>query len=426
MSSQPSPQEPKSKVRLFKLIQRNPFTLSRWVILWATLGIVCGLFASLYWIVLAWMTHRFEQLTGPTLLWIMPLAGLVIGLVIHWLGNPGEIGLIIDNIHLRGGRLAMRENPSMILASLFSISSGGSAGPEAPMVQVTGSIGTWLADRLRLQGEALRSLSIAGMASGFTVLFGAPLGGAMFALEILHHQHVVEYYEAILPAIVASCAGYAIFVAITQLGIGPIWHFPQYQAGEISDFALAILYGVVGAAVGWLFILIFRGCDRLFESLHAPVYVKTTLAGLGLGILAVFFPLTRYFGEHQLDLVIQENFGATMLFALAAAKLLAISITVTGGWRGGIIIPLFFTGACLGKAITTIAPSLDAVLAMICLMAALNAAVTRTPISTTLLLTKLTGFEPSVPILFASLVGFFLSPRTPFIASQLKPRQTSE
>lgn len=72
----------------------------------------------------------------------MPLAGLFIGLVIHLLGNPGEIALVVDNIYLRGGRVDTRENPSMILASLASISVGSSAGPEAPLVQVTGSFGT--------------------------------------------------------------------------------------------------------------------------------------------------------------------------------------------------------------------------------------------------------------------------------------------
>jgi H+/Cl- antiporter ClcA len=98
------------------------------------------------------------------------------------------------------------------------------------------------------------------MASGFTVLFGAPLGGTFFALEILHHQNVVEYFEAILPAVVASCAIYTIFVAITQLGIGPTWHFPQYNLDSLYDFGAAIAYGIVGAIVGWLFIAVFRNC----------------------------------------------------------------------------------------------------------------------------------------------------------------------
>lgn len=401
-------------------MNKNPFTLTRFVLLWAALGIICGLFASIYWIVLAWMIQGFEQFNGWSLLLIMPLAGLIVGLGIHWLGNPGEIGLVIDNIHLHGGRLSMRENPSMILTSLFSIAAGGSAGPEAPMVQVTGSIGTWLADRFRCQGDVLRTFSLAGMASGFTVLFGAPLGGAMFAMEILHHQNVVEYTEAILPAIVASCSSYMIFVAITRLGIGPTWHFPQYAAGNIDDFVMAMGVGVIGALMGWLFIVIFRWCEHFFQSLKSPIYVQTTLAGLGLGILAALFPLTRYFGEHQLEDVIEGNFLPIMLLGLAVAKMFAIAITVTGGWRGGIIIPLFFVGACFGKALMITHPEFNEALVITCSMAAINAAVTRTPISTTLLLSKLTGFSSLAPILFASLVGFFLAPRKPFIASQLR------
>lgn len=401
---------------------RNPLTFSRWVLLWAILGIVCGLFASIYWIILVGMIQFFEQSHGFSLLFVMPLAGLLIGLVIDILGNPGEIGLLIDNIHLNQGRLTARENLSMILSSLLSIASGGSAGPEAPMVQVTGTIGTRLAERFKLQGEALRSLSIAGMASGFTVLFGAPLGGTFFALEILHHHHVVEYYEAIIPAIVASCASYTIFVAITHLGIGPTWHFPQEYIHNIGDFAQAMLYGMVGAAIGWLFIEVFRWCDRAFESLQGPIYLKTTLAGFGLGILAVLFPLTRYFGEHQLKEIIEGNFSVPFLLGLALAKILAISLTVTGAWRGGMIIPLFFTGACIGKAIAIIAPQINVSLAMICLMASLNVTVTRTPVSTTLLLSKLTGFSTFTPILFASMVGFFLAPKLPFIESQRKVR----
>ncbi len=399
--------------------------ISRWVLCWAMVGIVCGLFAGLYWNILQLMTHALEQFEGASLLVVMPLAGLVIGLVIYYLGNPGEIAVIVDNIHFRGGRLDARKNPSMLLASLVSISAGGSAGPEAPLVQITGSFGTWVADRLKLEGEDLRSISLAAMAGGFTALFGAPLGGAMFALEILHHQHIVEYYEALLPAIVSSCASYLVFAAITKLGIAPTWHFPQYHLDNINDFALAILYGIVGAMAGWIFMSIFRGCDRLFARIPGPIYVRTTIAGLGLGGFAALLPLTRYFGHHELEAVLDHQFPAIVLVTLAFAKMATISFTVTGGWRGGFIIPLFFTGACLGQAIATLIPGLNPALAMICTMAALNAAVTRTPVSTTLLLTKLTNVTPLTPILFASLVGFFLAPKVPLITSQLKSQQAA-
>ncbi|AUT01300.1 chloride channel protein [Nostoc sp. CENA543] len=413
-------------LQLFGLVQRNPLVISRWVLRWVVVGTVCGLFAGLYWNVLELIIHQLHRFEGWSLLIVMPLAGLIIGLVIHFLGNPGEIAVIVDNIHFRGGRLDMRKNPSMILASLLSIAAGGSAGPEAPLVQVTGSFGTWVGDRLRLQGEDLRSMSLAAMAAGFTALFGAPLGGAMFALEILHHQHIVEYYEALMPAIVSSCASYLVFAVITRLGVAPTWHFPQYRLENIDDFALAILFGIIGAVAGWMFIAIFRGCDQIFAKIPGPVYVRTTLAGLGLGSLGVLLPLTRYFGHEELASVLDTNFTAVFLLTLALGKMAAISMTVTGGWRGGFIIPLFFTGACIGKAIAIFIPGLNPALAMICTMAAINAAVTRTPISTTLLLSKLTNFSPFTPILFASLIGFFLAPKVPLISAQLKTQQTFE
>lgn len=142
--------------------------ISRWVLRWVSVGILGGLFAALYWNILELLTHVLQKVPDWGVLLLMPLAGLIVGLVIHFLGNPGEIGVIIDNIHFRSGRLDINKNPAMILASLVGISAGGSAGPEAPLVQVTGSCSTWASDRLKLQGEDVRNMSLAGSESGLT------------------------------------------------------------------------------------------------------------------------------------------------------------------------------------------------------------------------------------------------------------------
>src|SRR5690554_6801733 len=195
-----------------------------------------GLIAGIYWIVLEIVIGILGQFEGWLVIPTMAFSGFLAGLIIHFIGDPGEIQLIVNNIRFNKGKLDPKNNPSMILSSLLCVASGGSLGPEAPLVQVTGSTGSWLGKIFRLKGEELRSLSIAGMASGFTALFGAPLGGSLFALEILHHKHSVEYYKAIIPALVASGFSYVVFAIIVQLGLGPMWNLPSYEMETVFDF----------------------------------------------------------------------------------------------------------------------------------------------------------------------------------------------
>lgn len=400
-------------------VRFNPFVFSRTFLLWAFLGLLGGVIAGIYWIILEFLTHQLAFFDGWTVIPVMAMSGLLAGLIIHFIGDPGEIHLIVNNIRFNKGKLDPKNNPSMILSSLLCVASGGSLGPEAPLVQVTGSTGTWIGKIFRLKGEELRSLSIAGMASGFTALFGAPLGGSLFSLEILHHKHAVEYYKAIIPAFVASCFSYLVFALIIHLGLGPIWDLSAYEYSGIFDFGYAVLFAIIGAAFGWAFIF----CTKFFKSLFAkrllPIYIKTLIGGILLGVIAFYFPLTRYFGHHEINELLTGNFSLTLLFAILIFKIMAIAITVTSGWRGGFIIPLFFVGATLGLIIHHLFPAVNLSLAIVSCMAAINACVTRTPMSTTILLATLTGFGHFIPILFASLTGYFLAPRIPFISSQM-------
>ena len=400
-------------------VRFNPFVFSRTFLLWALLGLIGGIIAGIYWIGLEFLTHQLAFFNGWQVIPVMAICGLLAGFIIHFIGDPGEIHLIVNNIRFNKGKLDPKNNPSMVLSSLLCVASGGSLGPEAPLVQVTGSTGTWLGKFLRLKGEELRSLSIAGMASGFTALFGAPLGGSLFSLEILHHKHAVEYYKAIIPAFVASCFSYLVFALIIHLGLGPIWDLSAYEYSGIFDFGYAVLFAVVGAIFGWIFIFCTKFFKSLFEKKQIPIYIKTLIGGILLGVIAFYFPLTRYFGHHEINELLSGSFSITLLLAIVIFKIIAISITVTSGWRGGFIIPLFFVGATLGLIIHQLFPTINLTLAIVSCMAAINACVTRTPMSTTILLATLTGFGHFIPILFASLTGYFLAPRIPFIGSQM-------
>lgn len=401
-------------------VQFNPFVFSRIFLLWAFLGLLGGVIAGVYWIGLEFLTHQLAIFGGWQVIPAMAICGLLAGLVIHFIGDPGEIQLIVNNIRFNKGKLDPKNNPSMILSSLLCVASGGSLGPEAPLVQVTGSTGTWIGKLFRFKGEELRSLSIAGMASGFTALFGAPLGGSLFALEILHHKHAVEYYKAIIPAFVASCFSYIVFALIIHLGLGPLWDLSAYEYSGIFDFGYAVLFAIVGAVFGWGFIFCTKFFKSVFEKQPLPIYIKTLIGGLILGVIAFYFPITRYFGHHEINELLSGDFSLTLLLAILVFKIIAISVTVTSGWRGGFIIPLFFVGATLGLILHQLFPAVHLSLAIVSCMAAINACVTRTPMSTTILLATLTGFGHFIPILFASLTGYFLAPKIPFIGSQME------
>ncbi|TGL69944.1 chloride channel protein [Leptospira kmetyi] len=408
----------RSRVLVFS--RKNPFMLSRLTFFYVILGIAGGLFSAAFWMLLEYLTHFASAISGIYTIPFMTASGLLVGLIIHFLGEPGEISLVIDNIRFRGGKLEASQNPSMALSSILSISSGGSAGPEAPLVQITGSFGNWFAEKLGLTGEEYRSMTIAGMAAGFTSLFGSPLGGALFALEILQHRHVVEYYKALLPAFLSSTSAFFVFLWMTHAGLQPTWQFPQYVPGDIQDFLYALLLGALGALLGWMFHGLFIANRWIYSKIPGPIYWKTLLGGAVLGCIAWQIPLTRFFGHDQLNQIVEGKFTLVFLTALIFWKTFAITSTVASGWRGGIIIPLFFIGACAGKLLFGILPTENESFLMICLMAAVNSSVTKTPISTTILLSELTGLYSFTPVLIASLSGYFLSPKEPFIKTQGK------
>lgn len=400
----------------------NPFVFTKSFFIWVALGIIGGIVAAFYWVIVDFLmeiTHAFTA--GWQVISIMGGAGLIIGLIIHFRGDPGELQVVLNNIRFKGGRVDTKHNPSMIVTSLIGIGAGSSAGPEAPMVQVVCSIGSWMARKLKLRGEEYRSLSIAGMATGFTAMFGAPLGGSLFALEIMHHKHVVEYYAALIPAFVASGTSFIIFQFITQMGLAPVWELP-FEASEafvVTDFFWAMGYGVVAAGLGWLIIYAFRGLTITFKKAKLPFYIQTTLSGLILGFLAWKLPITRYFSHYEVIDLLAGSWTIGLLVLIMFVKIFSMALTVTSGWRGGFIIPLFFIGAALGLVVFKLFPGQNVGLAVVCCMAAVNACVTRTPISTIILVSTLTGFGFFMPILFASLTGFFLAPKSPLIAAQL-------
>jgi H+/Cl- antiporter ClcA len=341
-------------------------------------------------------------------------AGLAIGVITLVLGNPGDVELLVDNIHVSGGRRDIRDLRALLPVALIGIAAGSAIGPEAPLVQTTGSIGSWLGLRLNLDDDDLRLLTISGMAAGFTVLLGVPIGSAIFALEILHRRGL-EYYEALVPALLGSLSGFGVYVAVTGLGLRPVWSFPPAHEGEMLDLALGAAAGVAGALLAAAFTYLAKLLRGLFRRL--PPVARPVAGGLVLGALAFATRFALTFGEVQVDEVLATRLAIGTLVLAGLGKLVASAAIVSSGWRGGFIIPLFFVGVALGSAASQWL-DIDRTIAMTALMAAINVGVTKTPIGTTIVVSEMAGLRIFPSTLIAAVVALLLTSNVSMIETQ--------
>ena len=347
---------------------------------------------------------------------ILVSAGFLMALIERGVGPTGNVERLVDNIHEMGGNKERKNLWSLIPASLICIASGGAMGPEAPLVQTTGSLGSWVSDLKNASVSEKRTLTITGMAAGFTVLFGAPLGASLFALEILHRRGM-EYYEALLPAIWGSLCGYMVYAVLTHLNLSPIWSFPYpVLAFRLRDFAFSILCGLLASIVAAAFIGSNHLLSRVFKIL--PLWARGSVGGLVLALLAYFSPYALTFGESQLKILATASPVASLLLLAFVFKFLGTSTSFSSGWKGGFIIPLFFMGAALGRFFHLVFPGTQEILMVASLMAALNAGVTKTPLGSVLVVTEMTGIRIFPTTVLSVMTAMLLTNRVGLIDSQ--------
>ena len=414
-------------------------TYQQMILCSAVIGIAGGLVATAYYYALeaclhlVW--HRLPDVLEPyfpqaipswNYVWIATsIGGLLVGLTLYFLGLPGEVAMVLDKVH-DPGRIELRQTPAMIVASLISITAGGSAGPEAPLVQIVGSFGGWLGQKIKLTLTATRVLTFCGMSAALGAFFGAPLGGALFALEIPHRRGL-EYYEAIIPAVLSAILSFFVFRFNTGLTIGGMYHFASIPTLSLMNLIEGAILGIGGALIAMIFIFLFRGIGYLSELIAHRTILLATLGGLSIGLIALAFPQTLFFGEKEIQTIVEtgSTFGITMLLMVALAKMLAVCCTLHSGFRGGFIFPLFYIGAAVGLAIALAVPQIHPTISMICMMAAVNVAVTKTPISTTVILSVLSDTAMVPVIVIASFVSFLLTTQVTLIQTQ-RSRSFSE
>jgi H+/Cl- antiporter ClcA len=260
-------------------------------------------------------------------------------------------------------------------------------------------------------------LTVTGLASGLTVLFGAPLGAAVFGLEILHRKGL-EYYEALLPACAGSLVSFAVYAMLTGRDLAPAWHLAGGQHLTMPDLVIGALGGVAGAMVAHLFGFMMKLCARIAATL--PPWAQPPVAGVTLGALGLILPSGLTYGDAQLSgLVAAPTIAVAALLLAAFGHLASAAISLAGRWKGGIIIPMFITGYCIGRALAEWSghDSFGLILAA-SMMVACNTGMTKAPLGSALIVSEMTALTLIPPLVVAALVSLCLTTGVTFIDGQ--------
>lgn len=380
----------------------------------ALLGVAVGVVATLFRVVwLALKHHLWHALTAPY--WriaVSTVAGVLIGAILYATFYPGALSALVQQFH-REGRVEMAENVPVIPVGLVGLVAGQNAGPEGVMSIVGGSFGTRLAEIFEFDNST-KLLTLAGMGAGFGTILGAPIGGALLWLE-LPHKRGLEYYEAIIPTFVASFAGYLTEVLLGGMELFPAWRASSLMPVEPWHLGAAVGVGAICIPFGFVYTHSFAFIGRLFNRWSPAVYVRTTIAGLGIGVLGYLLPLTYFYGGSKMNVLLSETLPLNVLLLTLAGTMVAAALTIHGNWLGGLIIPHMFMGALVGQAAGLVVPGVPPMFAMLAGMAAFNSVVTATPLSSALIAIALTDGASITPVFLASLVAFVGSPNVQFL-----------
>ncbi len=346
------------------------------------------------------------------------VGGLLCGLIV-WRFAPEAEGhgtdAVIRAFHREGGHIRPRVPLIKGIASIITIGTGGSAGREGPIAQIAAGVGSTLASWLRLSERERRGLLMCGAGAGIGAIFHSPLGGALFAAEVLYSTAAVEH-ELIVPATIASVVAYSLY----PLSHGAIFAVPEnLRYGSPRELIAYTLFAAFLTLWGWVYVRVFyAGRDHVFRRLPVPFWVKTTLGALGLGLVALVFPHVLGGGYGWIQQALDGKLSIQLMLMLAVAKIIATTTTISSGGSGGVFAPSLFIGAMLGgafgKFMHAIAPDLAPQPAAFVLvgMSGFFAGVAKVPLTVMIMVCEMTGsYDLIVPLMLVNVITASFSRR---------------
>lgn len=384
----------------------------KWLFLCTMIGILGGAASALLLISLEWATNTREA--NLWLIALLPLGGLVIGLVYHYYGENVVKGnnQLLEEFNSPSKIIPFRMAPLVLFGTIATHLFGGSAGREGTAVQMGGAIADRFTYIFKLKSVDRRTLLVTGVSAGFAAVFGTPLAGAVFAMEVFVSGRIK--YESILPSLLAALiADYTCHF----LGVG----HTSYSIPFVPDFTLvgmlwAILAGIIFGITAMIFSKSTHFWASLFKKAITYPPLRPVLGGIVLAIAVYAMGSTRYIGLGIPTIV--EAFQNPVHSYDFGLKILFTSFTLGAGFKGGEVTPLFFIGATLGNSLAWFIPLPMALLAGMGFVAVFSGA-TNTPIACTLMGIELFGAPCGVFVAIACFTAYLFSGHTGIYSSQI-------
>lgn len=314
---------------------------------------------------------------------VCTLGGLLVGLLVKIFGDHEAIFFMILQEFGKTGRFNYRNVPGILITALVSLVAGGSMGPEAPLADACGGIGTWVSDRLKLDDGETRVMGFGGLSGMLAAFITNPFGGALLALETAQGGESGKkvYFWGLFPSLLASAVATMTFVLLTGQFFARLYKFPAYSP-VLTDLLLAVPLSLVGSLAGILFMFLLMRLRKLMQRFKERLILRGLIGGVGMGIIGALLPLTLFSGEEQTVELINDaaEIGVVMLIVLAISKLLATTLLLATGWKGGYVFPIMFAGIALGLACDLLLPSIPVAVTVAAVLAGALVAALRAPL----------------------------------------------
>lgn len=343
-------------------------------------------------------------------IWLPAAGGLIVGpLIYFWAREAKGHGVpeVMEAVALKGGIIRKRIVVIKALASAICIGTGGAVGREGPIVQIGSAVGSMVGQVFKISADRMRTLVGCGAAAGIAATFNAPIAGAMFSLElILADFGLATFSPIVISAVVATA------ISRHFLGDFPAFIVPAYELVSAWEFPLYVLFGVLCALIGVLFVRILYKTEDLFDAIKFPAYLKPVVGGLVIGGTALWVPHILGVGYGSIDLSLTQKLAWYTLLSLTFLKILATAITIGSGGSGGIFAPALFIGAMTGGFFglvvhsfwpgVTASPGAYGIVGM----GALVAATTHGPLTAILMLFEMTGdYKIILPLMITCIIS---------------------